>query len=439
MRSCWPFLAVSIALLTGCSGGSTFIDRQTASSVIPDIRQPQPPTQLIQIPVPGQPAVGPLAQLSNVAWFAANGSSVAGVGRVTVAGNVKFYPVETGSAHRTITGLVLGRDGNFWAIASDRPLTTSSAIIRMSPTGAFVEFPIIGTPEGIAIGPDSRIWFTDYSERPDRTFSSRIGAMDESGAVTYYSVPGDIRVRGIVDVIEVGNRPNEDYFTASSRLGGGTAGLYSIDRTGNIRLVLAADEGTSADAISTTNGIVWFTMIPDPRSGKASSIVRFVPGSASSTFPLRVLPQSLTGNQSKVWFTACATRDCSTDSWGVYLLDTDHGRVRHEFDSPDALGQILWNADRNLWTGDAMGYVDVFVRFLISVSPTSLSMTVGASQTVHASVSPPATLTAGSTDPQVATVTSIAPFVVTAIGTGHCAIRIHTRDSNYAQVDVTVK
>jgi streptogramin lyase len=77
-----------------------------------------------------------------------------------------------------------GSDGNLW-------ITTRDGIVRMTPSGVFTLFPVVGaTALDITSGPDGNLWFTK-DEDP------HIGRITTSGTVTEFLVPTDSAPRYI--------------------------------------------------------------------------------------------------------------------------------------------------------------------------------------------------------------------------------------------------
>jgi virginiamycin B lyase len=85
-------------------------------------------------------------------WFTHN-DGVA-IGKATTAGVLTEIPfASTGCAYNSI---VTGPDGNVW-ISSYTP----ARIVRVIPGGGTTNYPTIGAPMGITVGPDKNIWFAE--------------------------------------------------------------------------------------------------------------------------------------------------------------------------------------------------------------------------------------------------------------------------------------
>lgn len=441
------FLATVIfTLAAGCGIAEKSAEGTTAQTngVMPNIFQKkQPPTPLIQLPVPiapGSIGVGPVFLDNRSVLFAATGADASGVGVASNDGTLKFTPVETGAGRHVFEDLTVGADANLWISA----VGPSSAIARVTPGGTLTEFPVSGIPGSIIRGPDSRAWFTDNVTSGDSTTVSYVGAIDVSGNITYYKIPGSYKARSIIYPNYGTNRLM--WLTASSPAGQSNGGVVdTVDASGNFAQVYVVPAGSYPDAMALNNGAVWFTEHPSSHSMNSGAIVELTLSGTSMTFATPVIPLALTGDPNGMWFTACATSSCPQGSWLIdFLKPNGHVSTAFTANSVAGLNQIVLGIDGNLWAGDRAADVDIFVRHLVSVSPTTLTMTVGQTQYVTGTLTPPnESLHASSTNNNVATI-SIYPngnqFTVTATGTGHCYLYIRTSNNyNYARVSATVQ
>ena len=92
--------------------------------------------------------------------------------------NIREFVVPTAGSRPN--GIALGPDGNIWFTE-----TSGNRIGRITTNGVITEFPIPvadSGPLGIAAGPDGRLWFCASS-------SHQIGAITTDGAVTMYTIP----------------------------------------------------------------------------------------------------------------------------------------------------------------------------------------------------------------------------------------------------------
>lgn len=97
----------------------------------------------------------------------------------TVRGlNIREFVVPTAGSGPN--GIAVGPDGNVWFTES-----SANRIARITTNGVITEFPLSGGadgPAGIATGSDGRLWFCASG-------SQQIGAMTTNGAVTMYTIP----------------------------------------------------------------------------------------------------------------------------------------------------------------------------------------------------------------------------------------------------------
>jgi len=128
--------------------------------------------------------VGPEGTL----WFVEVGAGK--IGRITLQGVVTEFPTPSGTRLPDFTaarpgtpqGIALGADGNLWFTEAQ-----TGKIGRMTPEGVVTEFPLppgnlpVNT-EGLPVylivaGPDGNLWFTEYS-------AGKIGRLDPSAVVS---------------------------------------------------------------------------------------------------------------------------------------------------------------------------------------------------------------------------------------------------------------
>jgi streptogramin lyase len=121
---------------------------------------------------PDAMAIGPDGNI----WFteAGNGYSSSQpvqdgvIGRVTLSGAVKEYPIPVSNAHPA--GLTKGPDNNLWFTvnifsapgAAGKPTTIANYVGRVTPTGSIALFKVIGSASTIGdiiTGPDGALWF----------------------------------------------------------------------------------------------------------------------------------------------------------------------------------------------------------------------------------------------------------------------------------------
>lgn len=111
-------------------------------------------------------------------WFTEN----AGIGRLTVGGDLKQFPLPQGNGSGMPYQIAVGPDHNLWFI--EYMPEGDGRIGRLTASGRLTEFatPGVGGLQWIAAGPDGAMWFTG-------SHSNNIARIDMSGAVTSYPVP----------------------------------------------------------------------------------------------------------------------------------------------------------------------------------------------------------------------------------------------------------
>jgi streptogramin lyase len=100
------------------------------------------------------------------------------IGRATTQGSVTEYQIPTSGV--VPEGIALGLDGNLWFTE----FTGGNKIGRITPAGVFAEFSLPNPnsePVAIISGPDGALWFTEAA--------GRIGRIDLMGNLTEYAIP----------------------------------------------------------------------------------------------------------------------------------------------------------------------------------------------------------------------------------------------------------
>ena len=108
-------------------------------------------------------------------WFTNSNNTI---GRMTTSGTVKEYPIPTSSS--VPLGIATGPDGNVWFAES-----ASGKIGRITPAGSITEFVVPthdGGPNQIAPGPGQAMWFTENT-------AGKIARITTGGTFTEYTIP----------------------------------------------------------------------------------------------------------------------------------------------------------------------------------------------------------------------------------------------------------
>jgi virginiamycin B lyase len=148
------------SIVAGPDGNLWYTD-----NAIPQIARMTPAGRVTVYPVPmtGVATSGITVGPDGALWFTVTdfgysgiGSTPTAIGRLTVGGKMKLYPLPTGSSP---FGLVFGPAGAVWYTDPN-----SNSIGRLTLDGAVVRFPIPtqgSNPLGIAVGGDGNLWFTE--------------------------------------------------------------------------------------------------------------------------------------------------------------------------------------------------------------------------------------------------------------------------------------
>lgn len=201
------------------------------------------------------------------------------VGRITPAGIITEFPTpSTFSGPRMIT---VGPDGNLWFTELDR-----GKVARCTPAGVITEFPTPnGFPQGIATGPDGRLWIGDGTSI-QRATPAEVVAQKFTG----FNPP----FPGFPFSICVGPDGNL-WFTAGNA-------VSRITPTGTITpFPLPTDNAQPLFITAGPDGNVWFA------EEKANAIGRITPAGIITEFPLLTpgaAPMGIcAGPDGNLWFT----------------------------------------------------------------------------------------------------------------------------------------
>ena len=109
-------------------------------------------------------------------WF----TESAGIGRLTLSGELKEFPLPQGNGSGSPYQIAVGADRNIWFI--EYMASGDGRVGRMTTSGLLTEFVARGARglQWIARGPDDAMWFTA---------AGAIGRISLDGAVTVYPVP----------------------------------------------------------------------------------------------------------------------------------------------------------------------------------------------------------------------------------------------------------
>jgi virginiamycin B lyase len=153
-------VSLPASIVAGPDGNLWYTD-----NAVPQVARMTPAGRVTVYPVPmtGVATSGITIGPDGAVWFTVTDFGYSGIsstptaiGRLTIGGRMKLYPLPTGSSP---FGLVFGPDGAIWYTDPN-----SNSIGRLTLDGGVVRFPIptMGSnPLGITLGGDGNLWFTE--------------------------------------------------------------------------------------------------------------------------------------------------------------------------------------------------------------------------------------------------------------------------------------
>lgn len=144
---------------------------------------------------------GMLAPIGDTAQRFTGGFSE--IGHMTQDGSFHLFPLP--SPDISVTSIAAGSDGNLWFTENvDDAETTNQRIGRMTPAGAFSDFPITapfadGYLRQIIAGPDNNLWFSLEGADANYNALGAIGRITPQGAISIvplgkFTMPADMTV-----------------------------------------------------------------------------------------------------------------------------------------------------------------------------------------------------------------------------------------------------
>lgn len=322
-----------------------------------------------------------------------------------------------------VEGIATGPDGDLWFTVAHPP-----SIGKMTTGGSttFYQLGSSSTPFSITAGPDGNMWFADQG-------ADAVGKITTSGQVTEYPVPSGSPAKDIVTGAD--GLLWFDEATFDSRVGSATTGGTITEYTLPTQQVFIGDIAPAVD------GGIWFT---ETSVGRHSPADGHKIGRVSTTGTITEFAIAAV----KPWFLT-SERDGKRlfifDKTGLNSFSTVTDTWRTIGPPPNGADwqSILMGIDGNIFFSEpSIDSFGVFVRNVLSVTPTSLTLTVGTSQQVSAS-EPNAglPLRAITSNKAVATVASSGPdtFLVTGVGPGTCLVTVEDHRKNAFDVAVSVQ
>lgn len=356
--------------------------------------------------------------------------------RITMLGKVKIFSGLTanvgGTAYTLDPGpLVLGPDGRFWMTTNSQPSSTNGLIAAVTTSGTASAFATVGEPSSssrMLVGPDGNLW---------TPLSTHIARITTAGAITLYPYgtssnsgysndiavgpDGDIwfteRYNGKVGKIKPGMTTVTEYTVPSTA--NGSCLIYGLANGGDGFLYAVGD-----NCIVNNTEVV----LKIATTGKVT---------ARASLPIFSPYDMIRGPDGKIWISIYNQ---------TLLIYDQKNNVFATISPPTSIkcysGQLVTGPDGNMWDAGIGTGVCVYLRKILTVTPTSVSLSgVGQATTLQGSETGNPTLSASSSNTSVATVApgaAVNSFTVTATGAGHATIQVNDKVKNLFDVPVTV-
>jgi virginiamycin B lyase len=329
--------------------------------------------------------------------------------RITMNQGVRDYPLSF-----TPDAIVFGSDGNLWVSSG----TPRGIIARVSIFGIETDF-AINQPDikvdQMVEGPDGAVWFSAL----DNSGGAWLGRIDTVGN---YKLLPELFVGSITP------GPDGNVWFVDG------ANLYAINSQGQIVKQFPFTE-LDDNSVLGQDGNMWFSANDHiSRITTQGQITRFdtPPGEGVASITSRngvlwMVGNDTNGKQALISF------DPDKQAWGAPI------------DSPYRIARILTGPDGNFWLTGMTGSVVTYVYQVLSVTPTSLNLKLGAATGGSGTLIASETNYGGSLSapypiPIVNVVqTSPGVFTVTAVARGTGKITIQDSMRNYTKIPVTVQ
>jgi hypothetical protein len=379
-------------------------------------------------PIDGYRAVlgGIAADNQHKMWVAAepDGNDPNGGGelvKILMNGNEHAYPLSI------LPGwLVFGPDGNLWVSGGPKG-SSASVIARVTLAGQETDYQL-NLPTGlladrIILGSDGAFWFNTCNRAGT---SGGVGRIDTSGVSTFYPGP-------CAAVIASGPDSNIWFGDAGQN-------IYKMSTGGTVLATYPVNEQFLNDLEAGTDGALYIAAIdnfnntPDLIRVTTAGVVTKIGGDGYGDGYLSIV----SGPDGNLWISG--EHSSSSDLIQYNVTSQSFGqRVR----GPKYAGSSLANGpDGNIWAASFYSAVDTFVIQRMTVTPKTLSVSVGKSATITAGeANYSGTWTAVSTKPSIATVTANSEngkFTVTGVSAGTTFVAVYDSMYNSVQAKVTV-
>ncbi|HEV8461908.1 MAG TPA: hypothetical protein VGQ38_14495 [Gaiellaceae bacterium] len=222
-------------------------------------------------------------------------------------------------------------------------------------------------PDGVVVGPDGHIWFTEFCGPGGCSFDhlgpGGVGRVNDDGSVTELvggKAPGFSAESGPDGIASAGGHVWIGECSDPGRLGEVIDGGKVSEMTGGVRAGFAVDSVTCSEGSMTTarDGRVWFTGYADP--GRVGEVVDgtvhplvggVTPGFSANRGPLNIT----TGRDRRIWFTE------GSDPGGIGRVNDDGtvteltGGVTPGFSKNSHPEGITTGPDGHIWFTEQYG------------------------------------------------------------------------------------
>jgi streptogramin lyase len=280
------------------------------------------------LPMPGSTAnlIATVTPFANSGASAVSSSPIQMTFDSSTCGVFTEFNIPTASS--SPQGIALGADGNLWFTES-----SSNKIGRITTAGVVTEFStgLTGSsnPVGIALGPDGNMWFVECG-------AGNVDTITPSGIITQYTV-GSVAPFGIAAGPD-GNL----WFTEK-----GTAKVGQIDTAGTVDNEYATTTAGSHPLVITAgpDGNLWFVENTGNNIGRVTTdgTVKEFPVPTAGSFPAGIVA----GPDGNLWFT-----EFSGEKVGVITT----GGTITEFPAAGSPSEITAGADGNVYFTEINGH-----------------------------------------------------------------------------------
>lgn len=318
-------------------------------------------------------------------------------------------------------GVTIGSDGNIWSFNTDY-------IFSMTPSGTIAYYQFSGCYiSSIATGSDGNVWFAESA-------CGALGRITPSGVITSFPIAN----AGCATALTAG--PDGALWFAC--IGGNLVGR--MDTSGNSTTYPLLTPNGRPQAITTgVDGNLWTW------EEVGGDWVRVTPAGVVSEFPPRFKSKHydgyiITQGPNGILYANSSLQN-KVSKFNVRKLKAEDPIVL----APNQIASgIAVGPDHDLWfttgsqTYPTQGGVQVLVTNPLTVTPTSVTMSIGDQRTVTAQrpSGNPSKIKAVSSNQSVATVSSNGDgsFIVYALGSGSATIKVNDGAGNFVLVSVTV-